>query len=209
MNLRVTLGFLVVAVLLGGVVYGLDKFNIGPTPAANSTSTAVAGQNLQVYTFDDTKVTAFELRQGDRSVRVEKNQDAWTIAGSGEPANRSSFNSLIVRMGQLRATRRVDNASSDLKQFGLETPRDSAVAITDDGTRYELQIGDKTPVQTGTYARSADGADVFVIQDQFVSDLERLVGDPKEPPTPTPRPATPVPSEAGPAVTGATPTPAP
>ncbi|SRR6266498_2151174 len=205
MNLRVTLGFLVVAVLLGGIVFGLDKFNIGPTPAANSTATAVAGQNLQVFTFDDSKVTALELHQGDKSVRIEKNQDTWIVAGTSEPANRSSFNSLIVRMGQLRSTRRVDNPG-DLKQYGLETPKDSAIAELSDGTRFELQTGDKTPVATGTYAKTADGSDVFVIQDQFVSDLERLVTDPKEPPTPTPRPVTPTP-EAPP--TDSTPTPAP
>jgi len=31
---------------------------------------------------------------------------------------------------------------------------------------------------------------VYVIADQLVSDLERLVGNPNEPPTPTPAPPT-------------------
>lgn len=204
MNLRVTIGFLVVAIVLGGLVYGLDKFNIGPTPTANATSTAVAGQDLQVFSFDDAKVTAFELHQGDKSVRIEKKEDAWTIAGSGDPANRISFNSLLVRMSQIRATRRVESGT-DLKQFGLDPSKDSAIAELGDGTRYELLMGDKTPVQTGTYAKKGDAPDVFVIADQFVSDLERLITDPKEPPTPTPRPAVPTVDPA----TLTTPTPAP
>ena len=54
-------------------------------------------------------------------------------------------------------------------------------------------------------AKKGDAADVFVIADQFVSDLERLITDPKEPPTPTPRPAVPTVDPA----TLATPTPAP
>ena len=87
--------------------------------------------------------------------------------------------------------------------------KDSAIAELDDGTRYELQIGGKTPVQTGTYAKRADAPDVFVIADQFVSGSRTLIGDPKEPPTPTPRPVTPTPAAAGPAATDATPTPAP
>src|SRR6185503_14214309 len=123
------------------------------------------------------------------SVRIEKKDDAWVIAGSQDAANRTSFNSLLVRMSQLRATRRVDS-SGDLKQFGLDPIKESALAELADGTKYELQIGGKTPVQTGTYARKGDAPDVFVIADQFVSDLERLLTDPKEPPTPTPRPAT-------------------
>ena len=75
------------------------------------------------------------------------------------------------------------------------------MAQMDDGTRYQLDLGGKTPVQTGTYAKKPDAADVYVIADQFGNDLERLLGDPKEPPTPTPVPATPVPAT--------TPTPAP
>ena len=205
MNLRVTIGFLVVAVLLGVAVYGLDKFNIGPTPSANSTATAAAGQSLQVFSFDDSKVNAFEMRQGDKMVRIEKKEDIWTIADTGESANRTSFNSLIVRMSQLRSTRRVDNPG-DLSQYGLDNPKDTAIAELNDGTRYGLQTGNKTPVATGTYAKALEGGEVFVIQDQFVSDLERLLNDPKEPPTPTPRPATPT-VDASAAIT--TPTPVP
>jgi len=81
MNYRVTIGFLVAAVLLFGLVFGLDKFNIGPTATANSTATAVAGAGLQLLNFDDSKVTALELHQADKTARVEKNADSWTAPG--------------------------------------------------------------------------------------------------------------------------------
>jgi hypothetical protein len=208
MNLRVTIGFLAAALVLAVVVVGLDRFNIGPTATnnANATATVTANQQPQIFQFEDTNVTAFELHQADKTVRVEKQGDtSWLVAGTGEPANRSSFTSLIVRMSQLKATRVVDSASSDLSQYGLDPPKDSAIALLEDGTKYQLDMGSKTPVQTGTYAKRPDADPVYVIADQFMSDLERLVSDPKEPPTPTPRPATPTP-EAGPVVE-ATPTP--
>lgn len=207
MNYRVTIGFLVAAVLLGGLVFGLDKFNIGPTQAnkAAATSTSGAAQTPQIFQFDDSKVQAFELRQDDKTVRVEKQSDKWTVVGTGDPANRSSFSSLIARMSALKATRGVDGPSSDLSQYGLDAPKESATAFLDDGSRYQLDIGGKTPVQTGLYAKRADAADVYVIANQFATDLERLVGDPKEPPTPTPVPASPAPSPAP----AGTPTPAP
>jgi hypothetical protein len=204
MNLRFTIGFLVVAVVLGALVFGLDKFNIGPSSGGDATATASAGVNLQVLQFDDSKVTAFEVHQQDKTVRILKSGDAWTIADTGAAANRSSFNSLVIRMSQLRGSRRVTEPG-DLKQYGLDAPRETAVAELDDGTRYELQVGGKTPVQTGTYVKRADQPDVFVIADQFVTDMERLVSDPKEPPTPSPRPATPA-AETTPAPQG---TPAP
>src|SRR5437870_6951899 len=100
MNVRVTIGFVAAVVVLAALVFGLDKFNIGPTQAsqANATATTTAAQQVQIFQFDDQKVTAMELHQADKSVRVEKNGDNWTVAGTGEPANRSSFVSLIARM---------------------------------------------------------------------------------------------------------------
>ena len=192
MNYRVTIGFLAAAVVLAVLVVGLDRFNIGPTATANAnaTATTTANQQPQIFSFDDTKVNAFELHQGDQSVRIEKQGDTWTVAGTGDAANRSSFNSLIVRMSTLKATRGVENPGTDLSQYGLDTPKESAIAQLDDGTKYELDLGGKTPVQTGTYAKKSDAADIYVIADQFTSDLERLIADPKEPPTPTPVPPT-------------------
>ena len=210
MNYRVTIGFLAAAVVLGALVIGLDKFNIGPTQAAqaNATATTTASQQPQIFSFDDSKVTSFELHQADKSVQIQKQGDTWVVAGSGDPANKSSFTSLIVRMSQLKATRAVSDAGTDLSQYGLDSPRDSAIATLDDGTKYELDLGSKTPVQTGTYAKKADAPEIYVIADQFVTDLERLVANPVEPPTPTPAPtSTPAPSPA--AAEGATPTPNP
>jgi uncharacterized protein DUF4340 len=197
MNYRVTLGFLVVAAVLAVLVFGLDKFNIGPTAAnqASATSTTTAAQQPQIFSFDDSQVNAFELHQGSQSVRVEKQNDSWVVAGTGDPANRISFTSLITRMASLKATRGVDNPG-DLSQYGLDSPKESAIAELSDGTKYELDLGGKTPVQTGTYAKRADAADVYVIADQFSSDLERLVSNPKEPPTPTAIPPTSVASPA-------------
>lgn len=205
MNLRITIGFVAVAAVLAALVVGLDRFNIGPpsTANANATATATGNQQVQIFSFDDTKVTAFELHQGDKTARVEKQGDNWVVAGTGDPANKSSFTSLILRMSQLKATRQVPDPGTDLSQYGLDTPKDSAIAELNDGTRYQLDSGSKTPVQSGTYAKKADAPDVYVIADQFVTDVERLVNDPKQPPTPTPLPTVPTATPAA----EATPTP--
>jgi len=196
MNFRITIGFLAVALVLSVLVIGLDKFNIGPTTSAiaNATATTTASQQPQIFQFDDSRVNAFELHQADKSVRVEKQPEGWIVAGTTDPANRVSFTSLITRMSTLKATQAVADPGTDLSQFGLDTPRESAVARLDDGSSFELDLGSKTPVQTGIYAKKSDAPDIYVIADQFSTDLERLVTDPKEPPTPTPVPATPIPT---------------
>lgn len=190
MNYRVTLGFLVAAAVLSVLVFGLDKFNIGPTAQANTnaTSTTTAAQQPQIFSFDDSRVTTLELHQADQSVQVDKQNGNWVVDGTGNPANQASFASLLTRMSQMKATRGVDDPGTDMSQYGLDSPKDTAIATLDDGTKYELDLGGKTPVQTGTYAKTADSGAVYVIADQFQTDLERLVGDPNQPPTPTPAP---------------------
>jgi len=197
MNYRVTLGFLVAAAVLAVLVVGLDKFNIGPTSTANAsaTSTTTAAQEPQIYSFDDSKVTTFQLMQNGQTVQVDRQNGMWVVDGSGDPANQVSFTSLVTRLAQLKATRQVDNPGTDLSQYGLDAPKESAVATLDDGTKYELDVGSKTPVQTGIYVKKSDAPDVYVIPDQFQTDLERLVADPRQPPTPTPGPP---PSTPGP-----------
>ena len=101
-------------------------------------------------------MNAFELHQGAQSVRIEKQNGTWGVSGTGDPANQISFNSLITRVASLKATRGVDNPG-DLSQYGLDSPKESAIAFLSDGTtQYQLDLGNKTPVQTGTYAKRAD-----------------------------------------------------
>ncbi len=187
MNLKVTAGFLVVLALLAAVVVGLDRFKVGQSQA---TAEAAQDEALAIYQFDDRQATAFVARSGDKTVRFEKDGESnWKIAGSEEPPNKTALTSLLIRMSQLRGTKRVGETGGDLKQFGLAEPKVEATAELADGTTYTLQLGDTTPTGTGTYARKADGSDVFVVPTQFPNDVQRLANDPKEPPTPTPRPS--------------------
>ena len=70
--------------------------------------------------------------------------------------------------------------------------RETNGAPTSIGFFDYLEVG--LSVENGTYAKKPDAADIYVIADQFSTDLERLITDPKEPPTPTPVPATPIPA---------------
>jgi Domain of unknown function (DUF4340) len=203
MSPKVTLGFVAALALVAALVVGLDRFNVGKQQSQDSTK----NEELTVFQFDDQKVRNFVGRVGDKAVRFEKDGESnWKIADSGEPANRISLSSLVIRMSQLKGTKRVGDTGGDLKTFGVAEPREEATAELDDGSKQTLQIGNTTPVGTGVYGKKAESSDVFVIPNAFASDLERLVNEPKEPPTPTPRPA-PTATPEGSGAPEATPTP--
>jgi hypothetical protein len=186
MNPKVTLGFVAVLALLAALVVGLERFNVGQPQSTDTTKE----QEFTVFEFDDQKVKSFVGRVGERTVRFEKDSESnWKIAETGEPANRISLSSLLIRMSQLNGTQRVGDPGGDLQSFGLAAPRLEATAELDDGSKHTLQMGDNPPVGTGVYGKKADSSEVFVIAATLSSDLERLVNDPREPPTPTPRPS--------------------
>ncbi len=204
MNIRVTAAVLILLAVLAGVVVGLDRFNAGK-PA--DTSANQQDEQPQVFQFDDKNVTAFSVRSGDTTVRFEKSGEAdWKIAGSDDPPNRVSLTSLLIRMGQLKGTKRIVDPGADLGQFGLAQPKSDVTAELSDGTKYTLQVGGNTPTASGTYVKKPDAADVYVIGTTFANDAQTLANSPKEPPTPTPRPSpTATPAASPPATPSPTP----
>jgi hypothetical protein len=204
---KITAGFVAAVVVIAAIVIGLDHFQVGqPPPSADATQAA----QITIYSFDDQRVTQLDLTASDKTASVKRDPETkeWVLADTGEPANTSSLTSLLFRMSSLKANSRVAGTGADLTQFGLSPPKDQITATLDDGSKYTLLLGSNTPIGTGTYAKTDSADDVYIITTQFGSDLERLAGDPRQPPTPTPRPATPVPTApAADATPGDTPVP--
>lgn len=197
MSPRITIGFVLAVAILAAIVMGLDRFNVGNPSGASGTPTADAQVNI--FTFDDSQVKTFTDRNNDQTVEFDRDSNqVWSIAGSSDPPNTVSLQSLVIRMSQLQATRVVSpaGAAPDMSQYGLVTPGQEAQAQLNDGTTsYDLQIGSAAPVGgTGVYARTTSDDTVYLLANQFATDLSRLAQSPVQPPTPTPLPPTAVPS---------------
>jgi hypothetical protein len=206
MSPKITIGFLVVLALLAGVVFALERFNVGQPQATD----AAGNEQIRVFEFDDRQVTRFTARVGQQSVDFERTDDiVWNISDTEEAADRITITSILVGMGQLRGTKRVEDASANLAEFGLASPRMEARAEMEDGTMYALLIGDRSPIGTNVYARTADSDEAFLMANTIPTSLERLVQQPRQPPTATPFPTvTPAPATSTPApAPDSTPTP--
>lgn len=211
MNPRLTLGMVAVLAALAAAVYFLDTRG-GSTSAAPTPTPRPDQENLQVFQFDDQAVNRVEVTSGDQTVTLEKDgESGWKLQPGGEPADQSRVSSIVLRLANLRATRRVPDAG-DLNAFGLATPA-LTVVLGEQAATHTLQLGSKTPIETGVYAKKPEDASVFIISSALFNDLDRLV---KEPPkaqlTPTPGPsptAAPSPTPSPSPTPDSSPTPAP
>lgn len=206
MSFRLTAVVLGLLVLLGAVVW-FTEFRPQDRPATDATASDKA--DLDVLKFDDKEVQRLDVETPTQKLTAAKDEQGnWVLQPSAEPADRLRISSVVSRLANLRATRRVADAPADpsassgqaLAQYGLDTPTLTATVTLTDGTTPALQVGAKPPAGTGTYVKQPAQPAVFLIPNQLVMDLERLVTEPPiQRPTPTPAPIespSPVPSPA-------------
>lgn len=200
MNPRITLGLLAVLLALGGYVY-FGGAPAGPDAAGKPTGLGAASKEkpadpqLDVFAFQDRDVERLTVRNAaGQQAAVEKTGDAtWALQPSGEPADRLRISGILLRLSNLRATRRIAEPAN-LADYGLTQPSATASIGLAGADDLSLALGGKAPAESGTYAQKGGDSAVYVISNAVAQDLERLVNEPPREPTPTPLPS---PSPAG------------
>ena len=197
MNPRLTAIALAVLVVLGGVVWFTEFRDKGESPAAAKPSDK---PDLTIFTIEEREIRRIEVARGGQTTTVDRDeQGEWTVQPSGQPGDRARLSGLMFRLASLNASRRVAEAPEDLAQFGLDQPALTATVTVADGSTHTLLVGGKAPTDTGTYVKKADDQTVFLVANQLVADLDRLVAEPPvAPPTPTPGPTSTPSAEATP-----------
>jgi hypothetical protein len=187
MNPRVTLGLLAVLLALAGYVYFAPAS--GGSAGQPAAKEKAVDPQLEVFSFQDAEIQRLAVEKGGQQTVVEKNAEGnWTLQPTGEPADRLRLNGLLLRLSNLRASRRFAEPGS-LADYGLATPETVATLTKADGTRLVLELGAAAPAEAGTYAKRADDPAVFIISRAIVQDLDRLIAEPPREPTPAPSPS--------------------
>lgn len=186
MSYRLTAGALVALVVLGVLVWFTEFRDQGGT---NASSTNDA--RPQILTFDEANVKQIEISRGDQQVSVERQESGdWLLQPSGQPGDKLRISGLVFRLSTLRANRIAAESPDDYGQYGLSSPSLTATVTMLDGSTQALQVGGKAPAETATYVRKPDDAAVYLVSNQLVTDLDRMVSEPPiEQPTPSPSPS--------------------
>jgi hypothetical protein len=193
MNFRVTGVLLIVLALLGGGVWYSELRDKG---SAGTAAAGTTGSQVEIQKFADQDVRQIVITKADQQVQVDRPEGGtWTLQPSGQNADSVRISSVLFRLANLQATRKVADAPTDLAQYGLDSPTMTATTTVADGTVYSLLFGGRSPTEAGTYVKKGDEPPVYLISNQLVTDLDKLITDPPiERPTPTAAPIPPTPS---------------
>ncbi|MEO5742745.1 MAG: DUF4340 domain-containing protein [Vicinamibacterales bacterium] len=152
-----TLILLVVALGLGGYLYFVES----------ERPVAVENAKAKVFTYDAAKINQVQIKSSSGEVTsLRKSADSiWAIVQPVEaPADRNSISEVVTNLANLEEARVVDENAADLKAYGLAEPRiDVTFSVEGDKEPKRILIGEKTPANSGVYAKLPTSNRVFLV----------------------------------------------
>jgi hypothetical protein len=170
-GLKSTIALIVVLIGLGAYIYFVTW-----KQDANSTDSKQEKVFAGLATDKIDQLTV-KSESGDVT-SVKKNGDAWqmtsplTVKGS-----ESDILAVTASLGQLEVTRVIDDNPTDLKQYGLDTPKIEVDFKGSDGKADKLLVGDKNATGASLYAKRNDEKRVFLIAQYQESALNKSTFD--------------------------------
>src|SRR5205823_2387477 len=82
----------------------------------------------------------------------------------------------LIRLANMRASRKVTDTPRDLATYGLDAPRDALTLQDPNGVDYTLLIGGKTPNDGGYYAKTPDSETIWLVGTLNIEDRGAAAG---------------------------------
>ena len=152
-----TLLLLVVALGLGGYLYFVES----ERPVVDENA------KKKVFTYDSTKINQLQIKSSTGEVTALRKgaNDVWTIVQpTSAPADRNVVSDVVTNLANLEEQRSVDENATDLKAYGLAEPVvDVTFHVEGEKEPKRILLGDKTPANSGTYAKLPSSNRVFLV----------------------------------------------
>ena len=160
---RSLLLLLVVAAALGWYAYRDSK----KEPATGEKHDKVF--DVQAEKIDEVTIKS---ESGDRTTLRKGGSDWQIVQPAQAQPDAGEISGITSSLASLELQRVVDENPSDVKQYGLASPR-VEVGFKADGKTHRLLIGNKTPPGTDLYAKLGDQNKVFLVASYLDSTFNR------------------------------------
>ena len=160
-----------------------------PTPAAEETSFLLTDQ--------DGLLTSVRIEDDQANVLLLERDSVglWNILlptpGPADLALASAAETQLMSMSIITTLETLTEAGI----IGLTTPAYTIQVGFDSGASHTIEVGEKTPTESGYYVRF-DGGEVLIVSLSAIDPLVQMLSAPPYPPTATPAPATETPTPA-------------
>jgi hypothetical protein len=190
---RTTIVVVLVFAVLAALVYVLEMRGGEEPPSAEE---GVA----QVFSFDVSEVellTVTDLATNESVMLGKSAGGAWQMTEPFEAqGDDARVEGVLGRLSGLESTRIIEAEDVDPQAFGLLEPALRVEVDLEGGQTQVLLVGSTNPAGYSRYVQREGEERVYLVGSSTMGDLEELISDPPEKPTPTPT-ETPLPTETG------------
>jgi len=121
--------------------------------------------------FDQEGVTTITLNSASATLNLEKTGDEWRITSPIKfDANPTAVKGLLDSLDKLNVDRRLTAEEVDPAAYGLDQPSMSVELRSNDGTVYQLNVGEPTPLGSNR-AVSTGNSDILLCPSSFTTHL--------------------------------------
>lgn len=180
---RATIIVVVVFAFLAAVVYLVEIRGGEEAPGEEE-------GRVPVFSFAPEDVVLLEVTNPatDQVTTVRRSiGEAWRMA---EPfaaeADDTRIEGLLGRLSEFKSTRVLEKEDVDLGAFGLSEPSLRVRVDLESGDSQVLLVGKQNPAGYSHYVQREGEESVYLVGSSTVEDLERLIDEPPEKPTPVP-----------------------
>lgn len=180
---RTTIIVVVVFAVLAAFVYMVEMRTDQEAPSEE-------GDSSSVFSFSTGEVTLLKVTDlaTEESVTVSRGVGgAWRITEPFEAeGDDTRVEGVLDRLAGLLSTRIIEGEDVDLGAFGLAEPALRVEVALEEGEDQVLLVGSENPAGYSRYAQREGEERVYLVSSSTVGDLEQVVSDPPEKPTPAP-----------------------
>jgi hypothetical protein len=170
------------------VLAGAALFQSRQVPQEDALPTSTPAQYL--LEFDEAQVLSLSVQNAQAgAVTLGRDADgmwAVTVPQNG-PTDQARAQSAVTQLAGLRVLASLE-PGSDPSVYGLNRPANTIALALQDGTLYQVSVGDLTPTENAYYVRVNENAPQ-VVNKYSLDMILGMVEQPPFEPTPTPEPA--------------------
>lgn len=166
-----TLFIVLIALILGGVVYYREVKHASPPEPAEPPAKAL-------YSFDGSDVTSIRIKRGDQTTSLEKRDGSWVITQPVETqADQSVVGGIATDLASAHASRTLPAAPDRMASYGLASPAVVVEFQQKNGAKHKMQLGAKDFSGSQVYGLVDHLKDVQILPETLLSVTDRPIND--------------------------------
>ena len=170
-NIKTIIAALVVLALLGGGYFFVLKWNPEKEATEENPPVSQDGNVEYVFDTDSENIDFIKLNTGSIIYTV-KNGEELSIEGySSHIIDDYQLSSMVYNVTSVSISRRIENFSGNLSDYGIDEAGKSVTVSMKDGTQHTLLLGNSTNFEDEYYAMIKGENSVFTVSSYSVDSL--------------------------------------